>query len=255
VSSDKNGPAGPPIGQAPGDLALVQRFVNTRDIELATDDLASPAALAGWLQHAGLLQSSHPAGGTDRAATRPAPGAAVGASPADLRLATDVREALRGVLRAHAGHGTADGPASALARIAAGLSARPEVGADGSVRVAPGGDGVRRALARLLLVTAEATALGTWPRLKACSADDCQWAFYDRSPTQNACWCTMQICGSRAKSRAYRQRSAAGANAAGNANAAADANAAAGANPAGGVNAAPGRATASRSARTSAPGA
>jgi predicted RNA-binding Zn ribbon-like protein len=227
VSSDRSGTAGPPIGQAPGDLALVQRFVNTRDIEQATDDLASPAALASWLVRAGLLESPLPANSRERAATRPA----AGASPADLRLAIDLREALRGVLRAHAGHGTADEPASELARIAGSLPARPEVGADGSVRVAPAGDGVRQGLARLLLAAAEATSLGTWPRLKVCIADDCQWSFYDRSPTRNACWCSMRVCGSRAKSRAYRQRSAAGANAT------------------------PGRATASRSARTAAPGA
>jgi predicted RNA-binding Zn ribbon-like protein len=116
-------------------------------------------------------------------------------------------------MRAHAGHGPADEPASELARIAASLRARPEVGSDGSVRFAPAGDGVRPALGRILLIAAEATSLGTWPRLKACSADDCQWAFYDRSPTRNACWCSMQICGSRSKSRAYRRRSAAPARA------------------------------------------
>jgi len=180
------------IGQAPGDLAVVQRFVNTLDIEESTDELTSPAALAEWLGRAGLLDGGDP-------------------SAADLRLAIDLREALRGVLRAHAGHGTVGEPAAALARIAAGLRARPEVGSDGSVRVVTAGEGVRPALARILLVAAEATSLGTWSRLKACSADDCQWAFYDRSPTANACWCSMQICGSRSKSRAYRQRSAAGA--------------------------------------------
>jgi predicted RNA-binding Zn ribbon-like protein len=187
------------IGQAPGELEVVQRFVNTLDIEQATDELASPAALAGWLEGAGLIG--------------PANASTAEASPADLRLAIGLREALRGVLRAHAGHGAAREPASALARIAASLRARPEVGSDGSIRLAPAGDGVRRALGRILLIAAEATSLGTWPRLKACSADDCQWAFYDRSPTQNACWCSMQICGSRSKSRAYRRRSAAGAGA------------------------------------------
>jgi predicted RNA-binding Zn ribbon-like protein len=180
------------IGQAPDDLVVVQRFVNTLDIELATDELASSAALASWLEQEGLLDSTH----------------ASPAGPADLRLAIGLREALRGVLRAHAGHGTADESASELAGIAASLRARPEIGADGSVRLAPAGDGVRPALTRILLIAAAATSVGTWPRLKACSANDCQWAFYDRSPTRNACWCTMQICGSRSKSRAYRRRSA-----------------------------------------------
>src|SRR5215475_3314877 len=77
------------IGQAPADLAIVQRFVNTRDIEQATDELASPAALAGWLAAAGL---------TPRPPIVQRP---------DLELALELREALRGVLRAHAGHGSA----------------------------------------------------------------------------------------------------------------------------------------------------
>ncbi|HEX9031302.1 MAG TPA: CGNR zinc finger domain-containing protein [Streptosporangiaceae bacterium] len=36
----------------------------------------------------------------------------------------------------------------------------------------------------------------------------CHWAFYDRSPTSSGCWCSMAVCGSRAKSRAYRRRAA-----------------------------------------------
>jgi predicted RNA-binding Zn ribbon-like protein len=72
-----------------------------------------------------------------------------------------------------------------------------------SSRSAAAGQG---GLARLLLIAAAAAGNGTWTRLKACAADDCQWAFYDRSPTRNGRWCTMSICGSRAKSRAYRRR-------------------------------------------------
>ena len=78
-------------------------------------------------------------------------------------------------------------------------------GGIGLVAADSGADG---GLTRLLLIAAEAETLGTWARLKVCSAADCQWAFYDRSPTRNGCWCSMQICGSRAKSRAYRSRSA-----------------------------------------------
>jgi predicted RNA-binding Zn ribbon-like protein len=181
-----------PIGQAPGALATVQAFVNTRDIEQATDELTSPAALSAWLHTAGLGE----------------PGPA--SSQRDLDLAIRLREALRGVLRAHAGHGTATSAAAELTKIAGSLPARIEVDPDGQIRPGPAGEGARAALARLLLIAAEAGPAGTWARLKACTADDCQWAFYDRSPTRNGCWCSMQICGSRAKSRAYRRRAAAG---------------------------------------------
>ena len=106
----------------------------------------------------------------------------------------------------HAGEHEPDDSASQLRRLAAGQPTRLEVGPDGQVAAAAAGSGVQAGLTRLLLIAAEAATTGTWQRLKVCSADDCQWAFYDRSPTRSGCWCSMQICGSRAKSRAYRQR-------------------------------------------------
>jgi predicted RNA-binding Zn ribbon-like protein len=45
---------------------------------------------------------------------------------------------------------------------------------------------------------------GTWPRLKACR--NCCWSFYDYSPNRSATWCSMQLCGNRKKTRAYRSR-------------------------------------------------
>jgi predicted RNA-binding Zn ribbon-like protein len=200
--------AGQAIGQAPGGLGLVQAFVNTRDIELATDELASTAGLAAWPARSGLLSTAGADGAGQPDMTSPA-GRPADVSEQDLDLAVRLREALRGVLRAHAGHGSARAAAADLGAIATGLRAQIVVGADGRVRSAPAGLGAPAALARLLLVAAEAGTAGTWARLKACTADDCQWAFYDRSPTRNGCWCSMQICGARAKSRAYRSRAAA----------------------------------------------
>ncbi len=191
----------PDIGQAPGPLRVLQAFVNTLDIEQATDALDSPAALDDWLHSAGL------ADGGDLAPS----------GPADLEKALELREALRGVLRSHLTHQQrrepgeegepAPGPARRLRQAAAAMRARIEVDASGQVVLAPAGPA--RALTRLVLIAAGSATLGTWRRLKVCSAGDCQWAFYDRSPTRNGCWCSMQICGSRAKSRAYRSRSTA----------------------------------------------
>jgi predicted RNA-binding Zn ribbon-like protein len=207
----------PDIGRAPGDLATLQAFVNTLDIEQRTDALATPAGLDSWLREAGMV--------ADRAKR---------AGPRDLALATDLREALRGVLRSHvthnarrsmasaAGAAMADvgpegaetqgsrvagaGPAARVAAIADTMRAGIQADVNGRVVVVPAGSGTSAALTRLLLIAAEAGTAGTWSRLKVCSADDCQWAFYDRSPTRSGCWCSMQICGSRAKSRAYRNR-------------------------------------------------
>ena len=60
---------------------------------------------------------------------------------------------------------------------------------------------------RDLLGTApEAATAGTWARLKCCPGRRCGWAFYDRSASSRSRWCSMQICGARAKMRAYRDR-------------------------------------------------
>ncbi len=202
----------PEISPAPGRLEIVRRFVNTLDIESATDELDSPGALLGWLGESGL-------GGPGRDASAGAP-----VTEADLRLAVSLREALRGVLSWHvtaggARHDTAspdraDGPVSSAAaaaelrNAAAPLRIRLEVSEGGQVAAAPDGSGVTADLAQILLIAGEAATAGTWGRLKVCSAGDCQWAFYDRSPTRTGCWCSMRVCGSRAKSRAYRRRTA-----------------------------------------------
>ena len=48
---------------------------------------------------------------------------------------------------------------------------------------------------------------GVWERVKICPADDCRWAFYDRSRNHSRTWCSMQVCGNREKARAWRRRS------------------------------------------------
>jgi predicted RNA-binding Zn ribbon-like protein len=213
------------VGQAPGDLARLQAFVNTLDIEQGTEELASPQALAHWLEATGLLNS--PATSSSAA---PTPGETA-PTAADLAMALELREALRGVLLSHVarpGGDAARGPSTpedstpedstpedsadqlaGLRRISARLPTRLDVTADGRIGLAAAGTGVPAALARILLIAADSATLGTWPRLKVCSADDCRWAFYDRSPARSGCWCSMRLCGARAKSRAYRKRTAA----------------------------------------------
>ena len=78
--------------------------------------------------------------------------------------------------------------------------------ADGSVELAPRAGGFAGALAALLVPVARAAADGSWQRVKACAADDCQWAFYDRSRNRAGRWCDMAVCGNRTKVRAYRTK-------------------------------------------------
>ena len=72
---------------------------------------------------------------------------------------------------------------------------------DGAARLE--GDGL---VASLLAIIARAQADGTWARMKACRAEDCRWAFYDRSRNRSRAWCSMSECGNRAKARSYRAR-------------------------------------------------
>jgi predicted RNA-binding Zn ribbon-like protein len=76
----------------------------------------------------------------------------------------------------------------------------------GELTSAPSAEGHPGALARVLSPVAAALADGSWSRTKACRADDCTWAFYDRSRNRSAVWCEMSVCGNRTKVRAYRSR-------------------------------------------------
>jgi predicted RNA-binding Zn ribbon-like protein len=76
----------------------------------------------------------------------------------------------------------------------------------GAARAVPAArlDGSAALIATVAAAILDAVAAGTWPRLKSCAAHRCQWVYYDHSPAGRGRWCTMSICGSRAKMRAYR---------------------------------------------------
>lgn len=160
-------------------------FVNTRDIDDDIDRLATPRQLAGWMRERGLLDAD------------------AGLGPAELRQAIELREALRETLLEHNGSSAGAG-ARALERVAERGRLSVRFGDDGTVRLAPRAGGFPGALAQLLVPIARASGDGTWERVKACAADDCQWAFYDRSRNRSGRWCDMAVCGNRTKVRTYR---------------------------------------------------
>jgi predicted RNA-binding Zn ribbon-like protein len=172
----------------PRELAAVQALVNTVDLESGDDQLDSPEALRRFLAGHGLLAAAEPVG------------------PADLALAVELREALRAMLRVN--HGEPMDPAAleVVNRAAAALPLQVGFDDQGHPVLGPGSGGCRGALAVLLAGVAQASAQGTWERLKACSAESCQWAFYDRSKNRSGRWCSMQTCGNRTKTRTYRRR-------------------------------------------------
>lgn len=177
---------------APGELALVQAFINTRELnargEQVFDELSSPAALEHWLSEHKLLK--------DRRHL----------SQTDVGHATSVREALRDLLAANEGHKVEKGAVEILSRAARSAQMLVDFKPDGSAALAPAALGVDAALGELLAITFRSILAGSWQRMKACRDDSCRWAFYDRSKNSSSSWCSMRVCGNRAKARAFRRR-------------------------------------------------
>ena len=127
-----------------------------------------------------------------------------------------MREGLRALGRANNGEAMDAAKVGAMNRAAAlvplNLSVQPAAG-EGEWSLEPAADGIDAFLGRILGIVARSMADGTWSRVKACRNDSCRWLFYDQSRNRSGTWCTMAICGSRMKARAYRarQREAAGA--------------------------------------------
>jgi predicted RNA-binding Zn ribbon-like protein len=173
---------------APAPLDLVQDFVNTEIPDWHRDDISTPEELTAWLRAHRLVGPEH---------------------EVDV-VAFVAARALRAALRELALANTIGGQLAPDRRVAVdgALSAFPLVlcSTDDGVRLAPAGDGAMRGLAAIVAVVAEARARGAWERLKACRQETCGWLFYDTSRNRSSNWCSMQVCGSREKSKAYRHR-------------------------------------------------
>jgi predicted RNA-binding Zn ribbon-like protein len=151
---------------APEPLRLVQRFVNTVDLENDREWLPD------WLAEHDLAAS-------------------------DGKSALELREALRALLRVNNSGGSAP-EACAVLGDAARTSVFVDLREEGVVLVG------RDPLGQVTAVALNAMLDGTWPRLKVCR--NCEWAFYDFSKNRAGSWCSMQLCGNRKKTRAYRAR-------------------------------------------------
>ena len=183
-------PGGPESKPAPMPLLRVQGFLNTLDLDTATDLLAEPAPAREWLTDAGVI------------------GAGGEVTEGDLELAREVRDCLRELMQ---DDGDAPDRAAAdleaLRRLTAEHSARLTVGDDGVLGLEGGGNGnLGEGLFQLLLIIRAAQVDGSWSRLKMCANPDCQWVFYDRSRNQQGNWCDMAVCGNRLKNRQLRAR-------------------------------------------------
>jgi predicted RNA-binding Zn ribbon-like protein len=176
---------------APGELEHVRAFVNTLDREDGVDELTDAKALAAWLRSRGLATPD------------------LTARTGDVQRAVELREALRAVLLSHNGGAALPVEVSrTLDDAVCRARVRLRFEDDGSAALEPEASGVAGALGRLLVIIQGSIAAGTWQRLKACRDPGCEWAFYDHTKNRSGAWCTMDVCGNRAKARAYRERHA-----------------------------------------------
>jgi predicted RNA-binding Zn ribbon-like protein len=176
---------------APAPVRIVQRFVNTVDLEDGPEELGDAAALGRWLAAAGLLAQDAPV------------------TAADHRRAIALREALRELALANAGHASDPAAIGVVNEAARRAGLRPALTGAATGALTPDAGGVDGALGRIVAAVHAGIADGTWERLKACARESCRWAFYDASRNRSGQWCSMPGCGSREKNRrAYRRRRA-----------------------------------------------
>ncbi|MGW6724827.1 CGNR zinc finger domain-containing protein [Nocardia sp. NPDC055029] len=184
-------------GTAPGQLRWIEEFINTRRAD--RDDIASPEQLVAWLQERNLVT------------------APVNATPQQRDRAEQIREGLRALIAGNNAE-PVDSPrpdglnptaGTIFARLAPALPMTLDVTAQPPQLIPATGDPIDAALTRLLIAVAEAVATSTWQRLKACREPSCRWAYYDHSRNRRRTWCSMDLCGNRAKARNHHRRSSA----------------------------------------------
>jgi CGNR zinc finger/Putative stress-induced transcription regulator len=153
-----------------GDPAdVIVAFLNTLDVQEGTDAIDTLDGWVSWLCDQGLDGCFGQQEGVD------------------LERARELRGDLRALVR---GEPVQDG------QIRLGLTADGHVGLS-----SPTTYGFLGAAAATVAIQQR------FDRLKICPADNCRWAFYDTSRNRSRQWCSMKVCGNRAKARAHRQRS------------------------------------------------
>jgi predicted RNA-binding Zn ribbon-like protein len=171
--------------QAEADLLVA--FVNTRDLEEETEEIGDPESLRDWVEER-------------TGEYLPAP------DDEALSRVLGLRESLRALLRANNGGEATERELAPLRDAAERSRYRTSFAPTGELTLAPARSDLSGFEARLLLAIERLQAQGAWPRLKACTDEGCQWAFFDATRNRSRTWCSMEECGNREKTRRYRAR-------------------------------------------------
>ncbi|QEW03471.1 CGNR zinc finger domain-containing protein [Microbacterium lushaniae] len=169
------------VDAVPAAVRLVREFVNTVEWQRDADAWETPSDLAAWCNGEGIAVARELTGD-------------------DLTLARRIREGVREVLLAHAGHDAMPGALADLRDALTHVPLRMTFDAEGRPGLARGDDG-SSPLAAVVLAIDTARTEGSWMRLKACSRDSCRWAYWDESRNRSGRWCSMAGCGNYVKMR------------------------------------------------------
>jgi len=170
-----------------GEVDLLVDFVNTHDLEEESDAIADPGQLSAWVEE----RTGELIGSLDGE---------------DVARVHGLRESLRALLRTHNGERVDAHRLEPLREAAERSRYRTTFSATGELEIAPARSDLTGFEARLLLAIERLQSQGAWPRLKACTDEGCQWAFYDTTRNRSRTWCSMEECGNREKTRRYRER-------------------------------------------------
>lgn len=178
--------ASPP---APGDLEMLQRFLNLHDHAQDGETLEPPLEMVrAFLIERGLLAPEQRF------------------TEADRETYLELRRALRALIEADDGEPLAPTDAEVIDRLGADAGLHPHFHAEHRPTLEPRGVGVAAALGRIVAIAFVASFDGSFEHLKLCASEDCRAVFYDRSKNHSGRWCSMETCGNRAKVRAWRER-------------------------------------------------
>lgn len=170
----------------PGSAAqLIRSFANTVDLEERSDELSTPERLGAWFASARLIERVSDV------------------TEQELRAVLDLRTGIREALDADCAPSAHQ--LSVADAVLAGLPVRISL-APATVVPDPRLSVVDRALVRLGAAWLELVLTGQDQRLKRCAEHTCGWVFWDTSKNRSRRWCSMKVCGNRAKARRYAAR-------------------------------------------------
>ena len=169
------------------EIDLLVDFVNTRDVEEGTDAVSEPTALVEWI--------------AERTGER-----LPELQAADVQRLQGLRESIRGLMRANNGARVEEADLGPLREAAERSRFRLAFDREGGLELTPARADLSGFESSLLLALEHLQCHDAWPRLKACTDEGCQWAFYDATRNRSRTWCSMDVCGNRQKTRRYRER-------------------------------------------------